>query len=461
MTVNLKLKVVPRFPATVETEKFLTVSRSGLTYTFGVDYSLLGDGPVSDATTAKIAVSDTTSGTYKSVSLSSLLTSGLDADLQAIAAISTTGVLVRTAANTWAVRTVTGTANEITVTNGDGVSGDPTISLPSALTFTGKTITGGTYASPSLTTPALGTPASGTLTNCTGLPVSTGVSGLATGVATFLATPSSANLRAALTDETGTGIAYFVGGALGTPSSATLTNATGLPVAGIASIGAYTIVANNSGSSASPSAVDIAALTTKATPAAGDYILLSDQAASGAFKKATVSSIASGGSGTVTNVATGTGLTGGPITTTGTISLASNAAFCAYLSAAQTGIASATATLATLNSTVYNVGSYFNTGTNRWTPPSGTVVFSASMYVTGTISSGTSTAIFIYKNGSQAAQINGLSQAGQGFATATWQDRANGTDYYQMYVYGTTTSGTLTLAASVALTYFQGAWICP
>ena len=50
---------------------------------------------------------------------------------------------------------------------------------------------------------ALGTPVSATLTNATGLPVSTGVSGLGTNVATFLATPSSANLAAALTDETG------------------------------------------------------------------------------------------------------------------------------------------------------------------------------------------------------------------------------------------------------------------
>jgi hypothetical protein len=55
----------------------------------------------------------------------------------------------------------------------------------------------------------LGTPASVTLTNGTGLPISTGVSGLGTGVATFLATPSSANLASAVTDETGTGSLVF------------------------------------------------------------------------------------------------------------------------------------------------------------------------------------------------------------------------------------------------------------
>lgn len=59
---------------------------------------------------------------------------------------------------------------------------------------------------------------------------------LGTNVATFLATPSSANLAAALTDETGTGANVFatsptlVTPILGTPSSGTLTSCTGLPL---------------------------------------------------------------------------------------------------------------------------------------------------------------------------------------------------------------------------------------
>jgi hypothetical protein len=104
--------------------------------------------------------------------------------------------------------------------------------------LSGQTGTGSFVGStsPTLVTPALGTPASGLLTNCTGLPISTGVSGLGTGVATFLAlTPtdsssivvSSAGVvsYAAMTNGQ-----LIIGNTGGTPTAATLTAGTNISI---------------------------------------------------------------------------------------------------------------------------------------------------------------------------------------------------------------------------------------
>lgn len=98
----------------------------------GVPISTAGISNAS-VTKEKLATDVVTSG--EGLAIDGANPNALKADglLNSLYKVSSNGILCRTAANTATPRTLTGTSNQITVTNGDGVSGNPTVSLPAAI----------------------------------------------------------------------------------------------------------------------------------------------------------------------------------------------------------------------------------------------------------------------------------------------------------------------------------------
>jgi hypothetical protein len=157
------------------------------------------------------------------------------------------------------------------------------------------------------------------LTLGSALPVAsggTGITSFGSGVATFLGTPSSANLAAALTDETGSGSAVFatsptlVTPNLGTPTTLVLSSATGLPLS--SGVTGTLPVANGGTGTATPALVQGSNITITGT-------WPNQTIAAAAPGTGTVTSV--GGTGTVNGISlSGSVTTSGSLTLGGTLS---------------------------------------------------------------------------------------------------------------------------------------------
>jgi hypothetical protein len=112
-------------------------------YEFPMFSTLVAPDPGSNGIVVRTALGATVARTLTGPAAGITVTAGdgvsanptlaLANDLAAVEGLSSTGLAVRTASDTWAARTLTGPAAGVSVTNGDGVSGNPTISLANDL----------------------------------------------------------------------------------------------------------------------------------------------------------------------------------------------------------------------------------------------------------------------------------------------------------------------------------------
>jgi phage-related tail fiber protein len=134
---------------------FVTTDTLGLYRDSGTAWSLIAPAITGDVavaaggTAATLATTGVGAGTYRSVSVDTKgrVTAGtnpttlagyaitdaqpLDADLTALAGLTTTGFAVRTGTDTWAARSIAGTTGQTTITNGTGAAGNVTVALAS------------------------------------------------------------------------------------------------------------------------------------------------------------------------------------------------------------------------------------------------------------------------------------------------------------------------------------------
>jgi hypothetical protein len=175
-------------------------------YTFGSATSAI---PLSQLD-SNFATAITLGSTALTLGTTTTTVAGLTLTSPVISTIVNTGTLTlptstdtlvgRATTDTLTNKSISGSTNTLTnIPNSALTNTTVTIGSTSiALGGTATTVAGLTLTSPTLTTPVLGTPTSGTLTNCTGLPLSTGVTG----------TLATTNGGTGLTAFTANGVVY-------------------------------------------------------------------------------------------------------------------------------------------------------------------------------------------------------------------------------------------------------------
>ena len=147
----------------------------------------------------------------------------LAATLTALAALSTTGIHVQTGASSYATRTITGTSS-ISVTNGDGVAGNPTLALPAQGSLSAGTYAGITFNSQGIATAATALTSSNITTALGYTPENVANKGVANGYASL---DSGGKVPTSQLPSSVTGGLQYQGGWNASTNSPTITNGTG------------------------------------------------------------------------------------------------------------------------------------------------------------------------------------------------------------------------------------------